>query len=307
MLSKTLRPGLVQLRVLDLDETLKFYIDILGLNFVGYTDDGRAMLKGFDEFDHHSVCLRIADEAGFDYAAFKVLDPETLEQLKDETVAFGYEVEERPANTDQPGFGKRYSFMLPTGHRFELYAEVEQAEQVPMTHNPDPWVEPPRGMRCQMLDHLLLYGPHVAETERYFIEVLGMRHAEICDAPDGTRFATWLTGNNKAHDIAFVEYEQPGKMHHIGFMLQDWNDIGNAADYIGRYQIPRDIGPTRHAITRGQTIYFWEPSGNRIETFAGGYKYFPDMPTRVWDFNQLGKGLFYYEGEMIPSFLEVVT
>ena len=246
-LNKTLRPGLIQMRVLDLDQTLDFYTNILGLNEVGRTEDGRVMLKGYDEFDHHSVTLRLADEAGLDYVAFKVDSPETLESLK------------------------------------------------------------ARGMRAQRFDHCLLYGPNIAEAEKYFTEILGMFAPEVCNTPEGNRFATWLTSGNKAHDIAFVEYEKPGKIHHLAFLLQDWNDIGNAADFIGRYSLKRDVGPTRHAITRGQTIYFWEPSGNRIETYCGGYTAYPDNPVRVWDVSEVGKGLFYYEGELIPSFLQVVT
>jgi catechol 2,3-dioxygenase-like lactoylglutathione lyase family enzyme len=31
---------------------------------------------------------------------------------------------------------------------------------------------------------------------------------------------------------------------------------GRAADIVARYDIPLGIGPTRHGITRGQTIYF---------------------------------------------------
>ena len=306
-LNKTLRPGLIQMRVLDLDQTLDFYTNILGLNEVGRTEDGRVMLKGYDEFDHHSVTLRLADEAGLDYVAFKVDSPETLESLKDATEAFGYPVEEVPANTNQPGFGKRYGFTICTGHRIELYADVEKAAQVPMTHNPHPWVDAPRGMRAQRFDHCLLYGPNIAEAEKYFTEILGMFAPEVCNTPEGNRFATWLTSGNKAHDIAFVEYEKPGKIHHLAFLLQDWNDIGNAADFIGRYSLKRDVGPTRHAITRGQTIYFWEPSGNRIETYCGGYTAYPDNPVRVWDVSEVGKGLFYYEGELIPSFLQIVT
>jgi hypothetical protein len=50
-----------------------------------------------------------------------------------------------------------------------------------------------------------------------------------------------------------------------------------------------------------------EPSGNRIEVYASGYTASPDNPQRVWDSDHLGRGLFYYEGEMIPSFLEIVT
>jgi len=306
-LNQTLRPGLIQLRVLDLDKTLDFYKNILGLDEVARTADGRVCLKTFDEFDHHSVTLRKADEAGLDSVAFKVDSEETLERMVKETEAFGYPVTEVPANSDQPGFGRRFRFKICTGHIFELYATVDLAPKHPGLRNPDIWIEQPHGMGVIRLDHFLLYGPNIAEAERFCTQVLKMYVPEVCNLPDGNRLATWITGNNKPHDLAFVEYPKPGKIHHVGFLLQDWNHVGQVADLIAINRLKKDIGPTRHAITRGQTIYFWEPSGNRIEVYAGGYFASPDNPQRVWDADHLGRGLFYYEGEMIPSFLEIVT
>lgn len=303
----TLRPGHVQLRVLDLDQTLKFYTDILGLNEVCRTDDGRVCLKTYDEFDHHSVTLRLADKAGLDSVAFKVADQATLDRMVKDTEAFGYPVTELAPNTDQPGFGTRYAFTICTGHRFELYCDVELSDDGPEIHNPNIWRREPRGMKAQRLDHFLLYGPGIAEAERFCHDVLGMYTPEVCKLPDGNLLAAWITGNNKPHDLAFVEYDRPGVMHHIGFYLQDWHAVGHAADLIATNKLKLDIGPTRHAITRGQTIYFWEPSGNRIEVYSGGYFAYPDSPQRVWDSSELGRGLFYYSGEMIPSFLEIVT
>jgi len=303
----TLRPGLVQLRVLDFDKTLDFYKNILGLDEVCRTNDGRICLKGYDEFDHHSVTLRLADEAGLDYVAFKVCSSEELEKMRQDVEEFGYSTDEVAANSDQPGFGKRYGFTICTGHRFEIYSEVELSADGPMTKNPDIWQREPRGMRAQRMDHFLLYGPNIAEAERFCIEVLGMYVPEVCNTPDGKRLASWITGNNKPHDLAFVEYPEPGKLHHVGFYLCNWSEIGRAADLIAINRLKLDIGPTRHAITRGQSIYFWEPSGNRIEVYAAGYTAYPDSPQRVWDSEQLGRGLFYYSGELIPSFLEIVT
>lgn len=306
-INKTIRPGLIQIRVLDLDKTLNFYKNILGLNEICRTDDGRVCLKGYDEFDHHSVTLRLADTPGFDYAAFKVDNEETLNSMAKAVVDFGYEIDEVPANSNQPGFGRRIGFTICTGHRLELYCDVELSPQHPEILNPHIWTDPPRGMKAQRFDHMLLYGPNVAEAERFCVEVLGMYVPEVANTVEGDRFASWITGSNKPHDLAFVECEEPGKIHHIGFYLQDWMDVGNAADWMARYGLKRDIGPTRHAITRGQTIYFWEPSGNRIEVYAGGYTAYPDNPQRVWTLDQIGKGLFYYEGELIPSFLSVYT
>lgn len=306
-LNRVLRLGLAQMRVLNMEESLKFYRDILGFDVVTTTEDGRVCLKSYDEFDHHSLVLREAETAGIDFAGFKVDTQENLEKIKEATEAFGYPVTEIPANTDQPGFGKRYSFMISTGHRFDVYCDVELSEHIPMVHNPDIWVKEPRGMRAMRLDHLLLYGPNMIEAERFCQEVFGMFVPEVCNDEEGNRVASWITASNKPHDLAFVEYPTPGKIHHIGFLLEDWDAIGNAADIMAINQLRRDVGPTRHAITRGQTIYFWEPSGNRVEVYSGGYTAYPDNPQRRWDFAQLGRGLFYYENEMQPSFLEIVT
>ena len=162
-------------------------------------------------------------------------------------------------------------------------------------------------MKAQRMDHFLLYGPNISEAERFCKEVFGMFVPEIANNADGSRLATWITSSNKPHDLAFVEYPKPGKIHHLGFYLQDWRDVGDAADLIAINQLKLDIGPTRHAITRGHSIYFWEPSGNRIEVYAGGYTAYPDNPQRIWDAAQIGRGLFYFSGELIPSFLEIVT
>ena len=305
-LNQTQRPGLIQLRVLDLDKTLDFYKNVLGLDEVCRTADGRVCLKTYDEFDHHSVTLRLADEAGLDFVSFKVASAAELDVMVKETEAFGYHVTEVPAG-EQPGFGKRYRFTISTGHVFELYSEVELAAKGPGLRNPDIWSEPPRGMGVIRLDHFLLYGPNIAEAERYCTEVMHMFVPEVCNLPDGNRLATWITSSNKPHDLAFVEYPKAGKIHHVGFLLQDWDHVGKAADLIAINRLQKDVGPTRHAITRGQTIYFGEPSGNRIEVYAGGYTAYPDNPQRVWDADQLGRGLFYYEGVVIPSFLEIVT
>ena len=302
----TLRPGLVQLRVLDFDKTLDFYKNILGLNEVCRIGDDKVCLKAYDEFDHHSVTLRLSDHAGLDFVAFKVMDEATMEDIKAKTEAFGYKVDEVPAG-EQTGFGKRYGWTICTGHRFEIYSEVELSDNGPMIHNPDIWTTPPRGMKAQRMDHFLLFGPGIEEAERFCEEVFGMFVPEVSNLPDGHRLASWITSSNKPHDLAFVEYPEPGKLHHLGFYLQDWTEVGNAADWIAINRLKLDIGPTRHAITRGLSIYFWEPSGNRIEVYAGGYTAYPDQPQRVWDADQIGRGLFYFSGEVIPSFLEVVT
>jgi catechol 2,3-dioxygenase len=305
-LTGVLRPGFIQLRVLDMKEALVHYRDRIGLDVVSEEADGRVYLKAYDEFDRHSVILREADKAGIDYVGFKVRTQEELDGFDAALREYGLHTEHVPAD-EQPGLGRRVSFEIPSGHRLDLYTEIEMSENGPMVQNPDVWHEEPRGMRAIRFDHCLLYGPNVAENIKIFTEILGFSLTEYAEGPDGGKLAVFLSCSNKAHDIAFVEYPEKGKFHHASFLLESWNDVGHAADIMTRYDISVDIGPTRHGITRGRTIYFFDPSGNRNEVFALDYHYYPDNPTRHWDADQTGKSIFYYERQLNDRFLTVVT
>ncbi len=305
-ISGVLRPGYVQLRVLDMKEALQHYRDRIGLDVVATGDDGRVYLKTYDEFDHHSIVLRPADEAGMDYLGFKVASEDVLDGFRDKLIRAGLEVIDVPAG-EQPGLGRRVAFIAPTGHRIELYATIEKAEHSPMVTNPDLWHAEPRGMKPIRFDHCLIYGDEVDATAEIFTDILGFSLTEQVLTPDGTKVAIFLSCSTKAHDIAMVRFEGKNKLHHCSFLLESWNDIGHAADIMTRYNMSVDIGPTRHGITRGQTIYFFDPSGNRNEVFCGGYAFYPDNPVRTWHTEEVGKAIFYYERALNDRFMTVVT
>jgi catechol 2,3-dioxygenase len=112
---------------------------------------------------------------------------------------------------------------------------------------------------------------------KLFTEVLGFTIAEQVMAGD-VMVGAFLTCSTKPHDIAFIRNPEKGKFHHCAFILGTWNDVHRTADLISKNDVSLDIGPTRHGITRGATIYFFDPSGNRNEVFAGGYIHYPDKP-----------------------------
>ncbi|MEX1147134.1 MAG: catechol 2,3-dioxygenase, partial [Sphingomonadales bacterium] len=296
----------VQIRVLDMEAALTHYCDRIGLFKVGQEADGRVYLHAMDEFDRHSVILREADEPGMDVMGFKVREDADLDRFRARLESIGMTVEDVPAG-EQPGVGRRISFVAPTGHRFDLFADMEPCANGPMIQNPEICQMDPRGMEAQRFDHCLLYGDDLDGTVKVFTEALDFDVSETVTAPDGVRIAAFMTCSNKAHDLAIVRHPEKGKFHHASFLLEDWGQVGRAADLITRYNISLDIGPTRHGITRGKTIYFFDPSGNRNEVFAGGYHYYPDHPTRNWDAEEAGKAIFYYERQLNDRFMGVVT
>ena len=300
-------PGHVEIRVLDIDEAVKHYVDLMGLIEMDRDDKGRVYLKAWTEVDKFSVVLREADEPGMDFMGFKCVSEEVVDQLRDQLLDFGLQVEDIPAG-ELKDCGRRVRFRAPTGHFFELFATKKQTGKWEIgNRNPEAWPRGLVGMAASRFDHCLLYGPNLSETLKLFREVLGFDLAEQVLAADGTRVAQFLTLSMKAHDVAFIHCDEPGKFHHASFFLETWHDVLKAADLLSMTDTSIDIGPTRHGLTHGQTIYFFDPSGNRNEVFAGGDYHYPDHPPVTWDAEELGKAIFYHDRVLNERFLTVLT
>lgn len=302
-----MRPGHVQIRVLDLDEALQHYVELMGLIETDRDEQGRVYLKGWTEVDKFSVVLREADHPGMDFMSFKCLSEETVDQLHQELIAFGCDVEEIPAG-ELKDCGRRIRFQGPTGHSFELFATKEQNGRYGVgNHNPEAWPRDLKGMKAQRFDHCLLYGPNLDKTLELFRDVLGFDLCEQVMTPDGKRVTQFLTVSMKAHDVAFIDHSEPDKFHHASFFLETWEDVLRAGDLISMTDTSIDIGPTRHGLTHGQTIYFFDPSGNRNEVFCGGDYFYPDHEPITWDADKLGKAIFYHDRQLNERFLSVLT
>lgn len=301
-----MRMGFVHVRVTDLDEARKHYIDTLGL-YPTHEADGRLYLKGWDEWDHHSVVL---EEGGVGLVGhgYKVRHEDDLDQIEKRAAAFGVTTERVSSGTHH-AVGEMLRLHLPIGHHADFYATMTAVGTEVGVHNPDSFPWDAVGIGAPYLDHALLVGDDVETTERLFLDVLDFFPAErmVASADEGAPLiATWLSAGNKSHDVAFLKGPD-GRFHHMSFMLKDWAKVTDAADLIVHRDIAMDLPPTRHGITRGETCYFFDPAGNRNETFAGGYFNYPDRPVVTWTLDQLGKGLDYYKREVTDTFLTVYT
>lgn len=302
-----LRPGHMQLKVLDLDEAVEFYSNVVGLVQTG-RDATRAYFKGWDERDHHSLILRDAGEAGMDFYGFKVADDATLATLEADLKNYGVTTERVPAG-DLLETGERVRFQIPSGHLIELYSQKTDVGNGMGYINPPPWNEAAEhGIAPIRMDHTLLYGPDIEKVQALFVDVLGFYLVEHILLEDGkTDLAIWLSCSTKAHDIALVRNEEPGKLHHTAFLLDSWEKVLRAADLMSMNRVTIDMGPTRHGVTRGTTIYAFDNSGNRFETFCGGYQSYPDWEPLTWTWDEVGPAVFYHDRKLNPAFLGVYT
>jgi catechol 2,3-dioxygenase len=89
-------------------------------------------------------------------------------------------------------------------------------------------------------------------------------------------------------------------------LLRGPSEIRRAADILSMHDVEMEIGPTRHAITRGFTVYFFDPSGNRFEFFQDASRPDPDDEPITWTADQLGRSVFLYE-KNLPAALAIAT
>lgn len=311
-----MRIGHVNIRVLDMKAAINHYQNVLGLMRTAEDADGNIYLKGWDEWDKYSVILSEADSAGMNYVAYKTATDADVDMYAKRIRDYGIDVEELAAG-ELPYCGRALRFNLPSGHIMCVYAEKELVGKAVGTTNPAPWPIDAKGCAVHWLDHVLLVAPFsppdglnkVAENADFLIACLDFQLTEQMKVgPDADIQAlAFLTLGSTPHDIAFVPGPEAG-FHHCSFYLDGWGDVLKAADLIRMHDVKMDITPNRHGITRGETIYFFDPSGNRNETFAGlGYLAQPDMPVITWTEDQIGTAIFYHSGVLNEEFTSVYT
>jgi len=243
-----------------------------------------------------------------DFYGFKVADDATLATLEADLKNYGVTTERVPAG-DLLETGERVRFQIPSGHLIELYSQKTDVGNGMGYINPPPWNEAAeRGIAPIRMDHALLYGPDIEKVQALFVDVLGFYLVEHILLEEGkTDLAIWLSCSTKAHDIALVRNEEPGKLHHTAFLLDSWEKVLRAADLMSMNRVTIDMGPTRHGVTRGTTIYAFDNSGNRFETFCGGYQSYPDWEPLTWTWDEVGPAVFYHDRKLNPAFLGVYT
>lgn len=301
------RLGYVEVKVLDLDDALNFYTGVLGLKLVEKLGN-KAYLKTWDERQAYTVILTQSDSAGMVRLAFRTVDPEDVDYYAKKLKQYEVQYDVVPEDYRR---GKALRFQAPSGHTVEIYNEIEMPGNELPTESPDPW---PRNLKYDAinppkLDHTLITASDPTKAIKFFEEVLELRPSEYVVNADGTPVAAWLYGaRQQPHDLAIIPGRDAG-MHHFAFHIPSAQDIFHAADIMVMNDVKIDWGPGRHGITRGAGIYFFDPFGNRVETFGGYTAYIADPGTKpiIWTEETMGKGVFYYERKLVETFLTVYT
>ncbi len=275
------------------DESLHFFVNVMGMTESGRRGDS-VYLRGWDDYEHHTLKLTAGKVAGMGHFAFRATSPEALQR--------------RAAIIEQAGLGKgwtdgdlghgpAYAFTTSDGHHMEIYYETEWY-QAPPELKPSLKNQamrfPARGVNVRRLDHLNLLAADVTGLRVFFEDVLGLRVTEKIVLDSGAEAGVWVTATNKTYDVAFTadHYGARGRFHHVTYALDSREEVLRAADVFLENGVHIETGPHKHAIQQTFFLYVYEPGGNRVEVANAGARLMlaPDWQPVVWTETERKKG-----------------
>lgn len=287
-LSPLTKVGHVALITGDLDRSLWFWRDVVGLEEADHQGD-TVFLRAWGDLEHHTLSLSPGERSRVDHIAFRVRSDDEMGALVERLAAGGIAARWVEAG-EEKGQGRAARFDLPTGHRFEIYRDIARAERRSRlkTNSAHAWA---RGISPRRVDHVNLTTAAPGTVRRWLADELGFRTRELIRLDDGSETAVWMGVSALSHDLA-VMTDAGGRVdgfHHVAFCLDDAQDVLRAADVLREHGIEIDGGPGRHGISQAIFAYVRDPgSGHRLELFSGGYLVLDDdWETIEWSGDEL--------------------
>jgi 3,4-dihydroxyphenylacetate 2,3-dioxygenase len=254
-----------ELVVTDLDASVHFYGDLLGMVLTERTEDA-AYFRGWEERGHHSIVLRQGPVAGVGRLSFRVRRDTDLELLQQEFDRRGLATSW--TDGDLAGMSRALRVTDPFGYPLEFFHAMEQEEVLLQRFDIQ------RGAPIMRFDHFNLHVPNVEDAFRFWQE-LGFLCSEYISTDDpGSETVTgaWLRRKPGVHDVALTAGRGP-RLHHLGLYVGETGGIMRACDQLAAAGYAKAIerGPGRHGVSNAFFVYLRDPDGHRIELYACDY------------------------------------
>ena len=302
----------VELLSTDLEKTVQFYTEMVGMDITG-KDDNSVYLRAWGDYFLYTLKITQSDHKGLGVMGWRADSEEALE----ECVAYleGTGAGQGWVEADK-GRGKAYRFKSPGGLSHEVFWEVVWLRETGERGSvfADRYASNRRKGACpRRYDHATYLVPKTFYSqEKEFWKGMGLKN------PDEIRIedhippvgGLWTIGN-LSHDIAvFTDPNlNPGKgiLNHICYNVDSREEVLLALDWFVENGFESVWGqPTRHKADEGFFFYIMEPhTGILLEIYACArlifapdhgpdVHYLKDNPNDAWGdaspFKEMDKG-----------------
>jgi len=290
------------------EESLDFFTRVLGLE-ESHREGQSVYLRAPNEWAEYSTILTEGPTPGLGHMAWQVAEPEHVDGWARRFNDAGVEYR-REAGGVSYGQGDTVSFEGPFGHRTELFYDFQRhTPGNPSLLRSRPSKFPAQGIGVSRLDHLNVTAQNVDAARDWYADVLGFKLREAARTPEGD-IGVWMSVTSQVHDLAIMRdgMGERGRLHHIAYYLETPQDLLNATDIFVDEGTPIDAGPGKHGLTQAFFLYVFEPGGNRVELFSGGYPiHGPDWEPVIWDGAAIEKASIWYGGQLPDTFFTQAT
>ena len=269
-----MRAAYAELVVTDLDESRRFWVDLLGFA-ITRADDGVLYLRGYDELTHHNLILRQGRRPRRPGSPSGSAPRPTSAGPRRSTPRSAPGPRACP-RASPPGVGEAVRAEDPLGFTVEFFFAADHPPRLQQRYDLRRGAEPAR------LDHFNIVVPDVRAAYEYYPS-LGFGLSETIEDGD-TLYAAWMFRKQTVHDVAFTGGDGP-RLHHLGFFAHESHQVLRICDILGslheEFLIER--GPGRHGVSNACYVYLRDPDGHRVELYTSDYYTGdPDHPVLRW-------------------------
>ena len=256
--------GYAALNVTDLERSVVFYRDLLGLDLV-QRDDDTAFLRC--SRDHHNLALYRAAVPGLKRVAFELQTQADADKAFAHFEALGLKPQRVPKEQAQalrqgPSFRVRESHC---GLEFEFYGATTVLAK-PYT---------PTVAKIVRMGHVVIGTADYAGAFRALTQDFGFVVSDHVE----DRFAFLRCFPNPLHHSLAVGASTSNHLHHVNFMVSDIDDVGRAWHRMHKAGVKIAFGMGRHPPSGSVFLYFYDPDGMTVE-YSFGMEEFPEAGAR---------------------------
>lgn len=257
------RLGYVALNVSDVENSLRFYTDLVGLSSERLGENVLLRCSG-RRFD---MLLTSGGVPGLKRLGWQMESDDALNAAREEFAKDGLRVTAVPKKeTDRLGLSEAFRISEPTtGAIFEFYVDMAPAA--------GPFA--PTHTKIARLGHVV-----VNTTDREGMEkfLTGRMNFRVSDRIDGMVSFMRCFPNPYHHSFGVGASPKAG-LNHVNFMVTDLDDVGRAHNRMKAKNVPIVFGPGKHPPSESVFLYFLDPDGMTIE-YSYGMEEFPEMAAR---------------------------
>ena len=278
----------------DLEPTLTFYRELLGVAEVG-RDDDHVFLSGGMTADYDVAFGPWP--VGLHHFSFYVGGDADLE-VAGERLAATVNVTEVDV-AGHPGLRRALQFPLPSGHLVRLVVATD-----PIVFQPVPTVDQRHvtGVGPTPLEHISIQCVDIQQTSEFLVEHLGFAITEASRQRDEPWFASFIRTRDLHHDLGIFRAKE-SRLDHFGFTVESADSLMRFADLARGLGYFLACSPGRHIAGNNLFLYIRDPLGTLVEVGTPMSPIDVAAPTRMFEADTLAewRGTFDAWRDGIPS------